>query len=166
MNKPSPDEPVEFRCGTPSHLEWGGPWKENPEAGLRPTYEEWIEYWESLRVWFERIYNLTPVPVRKRECFVVDQIFEDHTLQIEIEKSHLLNRGFLVHAQKWLQEKANSWRIAIPTDDTAENLILVYPNVIRINPPAEQDIEKFCEQIQLKLHEANVRARAKVGLNW
>jgi len=86
--------------------------------------EEWDEKWESLRRWLGRRYNLEPVPVRHRQCFVVDDYAEpERGLQIEISYSEILTADFLRYVQEWLQKAAPAWRVVIPTDETEENLM-------------------------------------------
>ncbi|HTG45192.1 MAG TPA: hypothetical protein VK633_11745 [Verrucomicrobiae bacterium] len=104
--------------------------------------------------------------MRQRECYVVDDAFQERTLQIEIQKVDILTEAFLVYVQRWLQSQAPLWRVAVPTDGTNENLVLVYPTLISVNVAVGESIDAFCERIRPKVHEAKVEGRRKLGLTW
>jgi hypothetical protein len=153
------------RSGTPNYIEWKGPWESacnEPEV----TPEEWDQKWESLRSWLSKIYNLEPVPVRQRECYVVDLAQSERTLQVEVVQVKILTDAFLIYLQQWLRTEAPQWRIAIPTDGSDENLILVYPEKIRINPVAEMNLEGFCREIQPGMQKTMAEERRRLGLDW
>ncbi len=155
-----------FKTGLLRQSEWSGFWKAN--ANDPPmTGEEWDEKWESLNDWLGKQYNLEPIPVRKRQCYVVDDYAEpERMLQIEIEYLDIFTRAFLQYVQEWLRAKAPLWRVAIPTDDTDKNLVFVYPQGIRINPEAEADLDGFIERIKPAFQAAIKKARLAVGIEW
>jgi hypothetical protein len=157
---------VEFRTGPLRNADWEGFWKANPND-TEMSGKEWDEKWESLRSWLAKRYNLEPIPVRKRQCFVVDSYSTpERTLQIEIGHVEILTTEFLDFVQEWLRNEAPSWRVAIPTDDNVDTVILIYPQAIKVNPQAESDLATFCKKIQPATDEANKRARKELGLDW
>jgi hypothetical protein len=157
------NEEVKIGYGTPSDSECGRERQPTTRETLL-TRQEWEEHWWSLLQLLSRVYNIEPVPVRQKECFIFDNPFQDRTLKIKIEKTEILTEGFLVYVGQWLQSQATLWGVSIPTDNTSENLILVYPRG-RINAEAEKQTAHFCLEIRPKLHDANVQARRQVELN-
>jgi hypothetical protein len=157
---------VDFRTGPLRNAEWEGFWKANPNE-TEMTGEEWDEKWVSLRKWLGNRYNLSPIPVRKRQCFVVDDYaIPERTLQIQIKDLEILTTEFLNYVQDWVRQEAPSWRVAIPTDDNVDTLILIYPEHIKINPEAENDLSKFCESIRPGMLQAIKNHFAELGADW
>jgi hypothetical protein len=76
----------------------------------------------------------------------------------------VLGLGFLRYLQQWLQTEARLWRVAIPTDNTDENLILVYPEEIKINESAERDLTNFLISIRPRLAEVIAKGREQFNL--
>jgi len=156
----------DFRTGPLRNAEWEGFWKSHPDDPPM-TGEEWCEKWRSLNQWLSNRYNLTPIPVRKRQCYVWDDYaIPERSLTIQIEHPEILTKDFLEYVQEWVRSQAKSWRVIIPTDDNVDTLILIYPEAIRINPQAEKDLERFCKEIQAGTKAAIKRARREVGLDW
>jgi hypothetical protein len=155
-----------FRTGELRNTEWEGFWKAHPDDPPM-TGDEWDEKWASLKQWLSQRYNLRPIPIRKRQCFVLDAYSSpERTLQIEVSDVQILTAEFLFYVQQWVRTDAPNWRVCIPTDDNVDTLILVYPRAVRINPEAEKDIEAFCHEIQPGTAAAMKRARRELGLDW
>jgi len=155
-----------FRTGALRNMEWEGFWKAHPDDPPM-TGEEWDQKWSALKEWLSKRYNLRPIPIQKRQCFVVDDYsIPERTLQIEVSDVNILTFEFLVYVQEWLRNEAANWRVGIPTDDNVDTVILIYPDAIRINLEAEKDIEKFCEEIRPGTEAAIKRARRELGLDW
>jgi len=76
----------------------------------------------------------------------------ERTLTVIIGVAQVLSLGFLKFIQTWLQREARAWRIAVPIDNTDENLVLVYAEEIRINAAAEQDLPAFIQGARPLLH--------------
>jgi len=85
-------------------------------------------------------------------------------MKIIIEVAEVLRISFLQYIQEWLRSEARLWRVAIPTDNTAENLILIYPEVIKINEAAEQNIPYFLEVIRPRLAQIILEGRRQFNL--
>ena len=142
---------TDFRTGTLTFSEWSGFWKVTPEATL-VTDQEWDEAVKALRAWLSTRYLVEWSLDWRRHCCVEGDFAEpERTIKVTIEVAGVLSMGFLKFVQQWLQNSAPSWRISIPTDNTNKNLILVYPNAIRINPEAEADLDRFLTKIGPKL---------------
>jgi hypothetical protein len=158
--------PDQYRTGPLRELEWSGFWRataEEPEM----TGEEWNEKWTAFRKWLSQKYNLEPVPVRTRQCFVWDDYSDpERTLVLQVQDMRIFNIAFLQYVQEWLQRDALHWRVAIPTDGRQANLIYIYPSTIRVNPQAEADLKSFIEDIKPAFEESNRRSRREVGLEW
>jgi len=105
--------------------------------------------------WLGKDYNVQPVPVKERECNVLTPHWRpDRTHHIEIRRVEILDRRFLQHVQAWIMEKGKIWRVSIPTDDTDENLIMVYSEKIAINEHAERNLDEFLHMIRPLLQKA------------
>jgi len=129
--------------------------------------EEWNEKWKSLEGWLARWYNLEPVPVRKRQCFVDDDYCDpERTLYVAISDVAILTPEFLDRIQQWVREEAPQWRVAIPTDETPQNQIFIYPGAIKINPTAEQDIDSFLAAMRPATDRVRQDGRRRFGLDW
>jgi hypothetical protein len=137
----------QFHCG-PSHAtEWHGLWKATPEAS-----PEWDDAWASLKRWLSRRYVIDWQIKWQRHCCVDRALPEtERTLKIIIEVADVLSVSFLVFVQQWLREQAPLCRVAVPVDNTDQNLILIYPEAIRINEPAEANLGQFIESMPPQL---------------
>jgi hypothetical protein len=150
---------TDHREGTPRRTEWQGLWRSS--INDRPVSdEEFYRCADSLYDWLELRYNLKWSQVKKRDCYVRgDVLSHDRTQQVIVTNCDILERAFLEYLQQWLRGDWRSWRIELPTDETDESLILVYPDVIRVNPSAEADLDTFLNEIKPKIREADSRAR-------
>jgi hypothetical protein len=112
------------------------------------TPEEWEPAWESLTQWLAQKYLVTYsnafLPSQwQRHCWVEGDYAEaERTLTLNIGVAEVLSVGFLRFIQEWLRRNGGAWRVAIPMDK-AENFVMIYPEAIKINPAAEQDLEAF-----------------------
>jgi hypothetical protein len=154
----------EFRCGTPRHIEWDGFWKASADASLL-TEEESRQGRNSLRKWLSQQYLVDFEVERQRHC-CVDKTYPEteRTLKIIIEVAEVLTAHFLRFVQQWLRQEAPLWRVSIPVDTTDESVILVYPNVIRVNPTAEGHLEAFIEEVRPRLALLIEQGQKKFGI--
>ena len=150
---------LEYRCGALRFTEWKGFWKAAPNVP-RVSKDEWFGAWESLRNWLSQRYLVDWKIEWQRHCWVEDvpygelidgQIERERLLKIDIEVADILTVPFLKFVQQWLLQKAALYRVSVPVDDTHENLILIYPQAIRINPEAEADLEQFVQTFRPRL---------------
>jgi len=159
------DSPSEFRCGNLRFLEWPGFWKATPDASLM-TEEEWDEGWASLTRWLSSRYLLEYKVGWQSHCWVEGDYAEpERTLKIIIAVDEVLTVGFLRFVQEWTRKEAPLWRVSVPTDNTDENLILVYPDAIRVNPIAESNLEAFVAKVRPCLAALIEDGRKQFGLS-
>jgi len=154
----------DFRCGPLRAQEWSGFWKANPEASLLSD-EEWEAAWNSLRQWLSRRYLVDFSVKWQRHCCVDRGVPEtERTLKISILVGDMLATKLLEFVQRWLQQEATLWRVAIPVDNTKDNLILIYPQGVRINPTAEADFDGFISQVRPRLAMLIEEGRKQTGV--
>ena len=154
-----------YRTGPLRFYEWQSHWKasdNDPEV----SESEFNATYLSLRGWLLKRWNAHPFSPEPPVCLVWSQRRRpDRTHFIEIFDETILNEEFLLLIQEWVRT-APQWRVLIPTDDAGENVILIYPGEIRINPMAEKNIEFFLKAIQPGLKEAIRNAGREADLRW
>jgi hypothetical protein len=158
-----PDE-LEFRTGCLRFSEWRGFWKANAEASLMAD-EEWDDAWDSLRTWLSQRYLVEwDIKWQRHLCVEGDYAEPERTIKVMIYVAEVLTVGFLRFLQEWLQKEAPLWRISVPTDNTDENLIMVYPEMLKINPRAEADVASFIAQARPRLAQLIQEEGTQMGL--
>jgi hypothetical protein len=128
------------------------------------TGDEWDRAWTSLRDWLSKRYLVKFSVGLQRHCWVEDYAQPERTLTITIGVSEVLSCNFLRFVQGWLREYGRQWRVAVPVDNTDQNLILVYPEAIRINSQAEADLEAFVRSARPRLERTIEQGRRFYGL--
>jgi hypothetical protein len=157
-------QPSEFRTGCLRYCEWKGLWKAHANDSVI-TDEEWDSAWSSLQSWLSQRYLVEYTIGWERHCWVDGDYAEpERTLKIIIAVSDVLTISFLRFIQDWLRKSARSWRVAVPTDNQDENLILIYPEAIRANPGAEADLELFVAHSRPRLQSLIDQGRRFYGL--
>jgi hypothetical protein len=155
---------AEYRSGPLRYCEWQGFWKATPEVSAM-TDEEWDQACASLRQWLCGRYLAEWDTHWQRHCCVEGDFAEpERTIKIVIEVADVLTVDFLQFVQQWLREKGALWRVSIPTDNTDSNLILVYPDTIRINEQAESDVKEFLKTIRPSLAKLIEEGRRRFGI--
>lgn len=145
------DARAEWRTGEPHLSEWKGLWKAMDDAPLM-SQSEWERNWDSLRQWLSTRYYVDWSLEWQRHCYVEGECFRSQrTLKISICVPDVLTLDLLKFLQDWLQKEAPLWRIIVPTDNTDENAIVVYPHTIRFALLSENDLEKFLCKMRPKL---------------
>jgi hypothetical protein len=116
----------------------------------RLTEHRFDKNYRALDKWLNGRF-VTGLPGTGADCYVRGDNFGDKTQQVIIIKPGVLRVDFLRYLQEFLRAGWRDWRIMIATDGNVQNCILIYPDVIRINPAAEQDLEHFCELMRPEL---------------
>jgi len=81
------------------------------------------------------------------DCYVRGDNFGDRTQQLCIVNSKILTPELLKYLQEFLQSGWTDWRVMIAIGKPEEH-VMIYPDVIRINPADEADLEGFCERMK------------------
>jgi hypothetical protein len=129
------------------------------------TDEEWDAGWKSLRNWLRQRYAVDWIVGGQRHlCLDGDYAAPERSLKIIIEVPEALTVGLLKFVQAWLRKEGRLWRVFVPTDNTDENLIVVYPETICVNPQAEADLAAFVRQVRPRLVALIEQGRKEFGL--
>ncbi|MCP5524580.1 MAG: hypothetical protein H7A46_23880 [Verrucomicrobiales bacterium] len=129
------------------------------------TDDEWNANWNSLRHWLRQRYAVDWMVDKQRHLSVEgDYARPERSLTIYVSVAEALTFGLLKFVQDWLQKEARLWRVFIPTDNTDENLIVVYPEAIRANPEAEANLPDFVQRIRPSLATVIEEGRKQFGI--
>jgi hypothetical protein len=143
----------DYRYGTLRYTAWQGKWKSSPddEDDFEEKYFE-EQFWRSTRSlckWLKSRYKHGSAD--DCECYVRGDSFGDKTHQIEIVRPQVLTLIFLNYLQDWLKSDWQTWRVLVSTYLELEDLIVVYPDAIRISPAAEGDLETGLQNIRQRM---------------
>jgi hypothetical protein len=142
-----------YRYGTLRYSEWQGKWKCSPDDQDDFDEEYFNEqFWRSTRSlckWLKARYKHGSAD--DCECYVRGDSFGDKTQQIEIVRPQVVTPAFLTYLQDWLRSDWHSWRVLVSTYLELEDLIVVYPEAICINPAAETDLETGLKNIRHRM---------------
>jgi len=137
-----------IRTDTPSFSEWSGKWRRSVTVP-RLTEAAFEKHEEALHKWLKLRYEVWEFG-KVGDCYVRGDNLVDRTEQVCITNSKILTPELLKYIQKFLRSGWPDWRIMIAIGAPEEH-IMIYPDVIRINPAAEADLEGFCEKIRPQL---------------
>ena len=138
MRKPKQDAKLgssTFRTGKLAFFEWSGLWKNAQDEDVvgRDEYEE---VFSELDSFCRKSYKNSPRFIR--DFYIRGDYTGDRSQVLEVNDPAILNISFLIGIQKWLSLSGHTnWRVIIPTYLTEKEVIVIYPDAIRISPEYE-----------------------------
>jgi hypothetical protein len=147
---------MKYRFGTPRFCEWDRLWKRDPkEADV--TRDEYERVDNNLEEYCLRVFSSSPRYIK--DCYVRGDYTGDRTQVFEINNPRILTLDLLKVLQRWLIESGNSnWRIIVPTYVTKNEVIVVYPDTIRISERYEKSLELALKSIAKRMKDFSRQA--------
>jgi hypothetical protein len=162
---------LKFKTGPLRETEWSGLWRAIPDEPAF-TGEEWNTMWESLGKWLSKRYNLNPIPVRKRQCYVWDDYDRpERTLLLQINDVSIFDMELMEYIREWLICCAPLWRVTIQTDNRKKILftfIRKESGLIQKLSEISKDLSKRSSLVlkpQINEHEKRSASSGKAALS-
>lgn len=138
-----------YRYGRPTFDEWDGLWKDE----LNELNVERAEY-ERVVSELDGYCRQTVVgsAVYSKDFYLRGDFTGDRTQVVEVNNPQVFTVAFLEQLQRWLIESGHrNWRIIVPTYLTKREVIVIYPDAIRISDAYEPLSKAGIERISARM---------------
>jgi hypothetical protein len=135
---------MKSRSRRPRFCDWDGLWKSNPKESNVDADE-----YERVFCQFDHYCRCSMGGFARymADFYIRGDFTGDRTQVVEINNPSILTAGFLKVLQRWLINAHEDWRIIVPTYLTKREVIVVYPDSIRISRAYEDPLEQGLKQI-------------------